>query len=506
MMTISTSDALQTRHLFGSIFAAQSWALWRAVLKAANAEPLTADEATAFRAVAERDPPTQRVKELVAIVGRGGGKDSIASFLATLNAINFNPKDKLRPGEVATVMCLANDRKQSGIVFGYIRGYFETVPALAKMVKSVNAESIELNNRVVIEVHANSYRSVRGPSLLCAILDECAFYRSETSANPDTELYGALRPALARVPGSTMILISTAHKRSGLLYQKFKDYYGKADSSTLVVLGTTLQFNPSFDAQAIADALVEDPQQNNAEYNSIWRDDISSLIPRELVEAATDNGVIVRPPQSGIRYVSFVDPSGGGADSFTAAIAHRDGDAAVLDCLIEIRGPCNPEVATADIAKVLKSYRIRKTTGDRYAKDWPVTAFARNGITLAHTEMDRSTIYLECLPLFSSGRARLLDNQKLASQFWSLERRTFSSGQDKIDHPKGAHDDCANAAAGALVLAAVANKTIPKPSAEMMQRLMRPSFSSAGRIPRARLSEGRGAAPMKSFFGGGSEQ
>jgi hypothetical protein len=57
--------------------------------------------------------------------------------------------------------------------------------------------------------------------------------------------------------------------------------------------------------------------------------------------------------------------------------------------------------------------------------------------------------------LFTSGRARLLDNTKLVSQFANLERRT-TSARDKIDHPsgQGQHDDLSNAAAGALVLAA----------------------------------------------------
>jgi hypothetical protein len=38
---------------------------------------------TAFREVAERDSPKRPVSALVAIIGRGGGKDSIASALAT---------------------------------------------------------------------------------------------------------------------------------------------------------------------------------------------------------------------------------------------------------------------------------------------------------------------------------------------------------------------------------------------------------------------------------------
>jgi phage terminase large subunit-like protein len=141
-----------------------------------------------FRAVANREPPKSRVSEFVAAVGRGGGKDSIASLIATVTAINFDPRGKLRPGEKATVMCLACDRSQAGIVFGYIRAYFEQIPSLAALVAQVGAESIEFRNHVVIAVHTNSFRAIRGRTLLCVIFDEAAFFRDETSASPDLEL------------------------------------------------------------------------------------------------------------------------------------------------------------------------------------------------------------------------------------------------------------------------------------------------------------------------------
>jgi len=41
----------------------------------------------------------------------------------------------------------------------------------------------------------------------------------------------------------------------------------------------------------------------------------------------------------------------------------------------------------------------------------------------------------------------------LISQLHGLERRTARGGKDSIDHGPGAHDDIANAVAGALVLA-----------------------------------------------------
>jgi hypothetical protein len=42
----------------------------------------------------------------------------------------------------------------------------------------------------------------------------------------------------------------------------------------------------------------------------------------------------------------------------------------------------------------------------------------------------------------------LLDNDRLQRQLLSLERRT-RAGRDAIDHPRGAHDDLANAVAAA---------------------------------------------------------
>jgi kumamolisin len=46
------------------------------------------------------------------------------------------------------------------------------------------------------------------------------------------------------------------------------------------------------------------------------------------------------------------------------------------------------------------------------------------------------------------------------AQLVGLERRTSRGGRDSIDHPLGSHDDVANAAGGALVLAANNNKVV----------------------------------------------
>lgn len=166
--------------------------------------------------------------------------------------------------------------------------------------------------------------------------------------------------------------------------------------------------------------------------------------------------MIVRPPQPDVLYHAFDDPSGGAHDSYTLGIAHQDtrSNNVILDLIREWFAPLNPFAVADEIAALLREYRCTEVTGDDYGKRWVSDAYAKIGITRRKSELDRSGIYLNVLPLFSSGRARLLDSPRLINQFANLERRTFPSGKDRIDHGRGGHDDLCNAAAGALVLAA----------------------------------------------------
>lgn len=455
---ISVAEAWSSKRLFGPFFSGASWNRWRAVFKAAFAEPLTDDELTIFKEVAERDPPIRRVKELVAIVGRGGGKDSTASFIASYIAMTFDPRAaRLRPGEVVYIICLAVDKDQAGIEYQYISALFEAVPTLKAMIKTVDADGIKLKNRVVIQVKTNSYRSIRGRGILAAIFDEAAFWRDELAANPDVEVHGAISPGLARVPGSMLILISSAHRRAGLLYERWKSFYGKEDDDTLVVRGTTTQFNPSFDQRIIDKALAKDPQRYAAEYNSAWRDDLATFLSREMLDAAVEPGVTVRPPIEGVVYHAFTDPSGGVSDAFTLSIAHREmrngGERVVVDLLYERRPPFNPSEVIAEIATHLRQYRCSTVTGDRYATEFVVEAFRKEKIEYRHSKLDRSEIYLDFLPLVTAGQVLLIDHPRAIAQFAALERRSFPSGKDRVDHGPGGHDDLSNAIAGAAVLA-----------------------------------------------------
>jgi hypothetical protein len=445
--------------IFKPWFPGDTWSGWKAVLKAMDALPMSEEEIAFFKSIAGgREPPRRRVSELVAVTARRTGKDSVASAVAAFSAATFDQQDRLRPGERAQVYCLACDRDQSKICLNYIRSYFTDIPALAAMILRETADGFELKNSVDITVATSSFRAVRGKPVLLAIFDEAAFMSSDTSANPDTQLYQAIRPALLTIPGSRIIIISSPYRKGGLLFNRHKKCFGENDDNTLVIQASVRQLNPTITQAQIDAEIEEDPAAAVSELFGQFRDDVGSLMPLEMVENAVDKGVLVRPPQKWFTYHCGVDPSGGVHDSFCAAISHAEEDGnIVLDALLEIKAPCDPVAACEQVAGLIAAYGLKECTGDKYSAQFVVSAFAKHGVTYNHSERDRSKIYADVLACFTSGRARLLDTPKnrLVVQFAGLQRTTSSMGRDKIDHQKGQKDDMANAASLAMVLASV---------------------------------------------------
>ena len=118
------------------------------------------------------------------------------------------------------------------------------------------------------------------------------------------------------------------YRRSGLLYEKWREAYGKADDDVVVIRAPSTVLNPTLNQRVIDDALTRDPAVARAEWLAEWRDDVSTFVSRDLIEAAVERGVLVRPPVLKGRYVGFCDPSGGVSDAFRLAIAHAEGEAA----------------------------------------------------------------------------------------------------------------------------------------------------------------------------------
>ena len=450
---IDLIDALADDQLFGPWFVGDSWRPWRAVLKSACGHKLDDNELEIFHTVARRDPPPRRVRELWVVAGRRAGKDSVASAVAAHASgfVDYGPV--LRPGELASILCLAVDKLQAKIVLRYTKAFFDRIPMLAELVTRETADGLNLSTQAELSVIASNFRSVRGRSIALAILDECAFWRDEASTSPDVETYNALLPGLVTIPGAMLVGLSSPYRKAGLLYQKWKDHFGKCEDDVLVIQAPSRALNPTLPQRVIDEAIERDPAAARSEWLGEWRDDITCYITIELIQSAVDVGVLVRPPRDGLRYVGFVDAASGvGRDSYAVCVAHSEGTEIIVDLIHEIRPPFDPTKATAEVCALLKGYRINSVRGDKYAAGFVIEAHAKCGISYAYSEKDTSQNYLEALPLFTSGRVRLVDNRRVVAQFAGLERRT-GAGRDRVDHGSGdRHDDGSAATAGALAL------------------------------------------------------
>jgi hypothetical protein len=376
---------------------------------------------------------------------------------------------------------------------------------LARFIERETADAFDLNNRVSIEVATASFRSTSGYTLIAGLLDELAFWRTdgESSANPDTEIIAALRPAMSTIPGAMLLCASSPYARRGVLWDAFRRYHGR-DGSVLVWKAATATMNPTVSPSIIAEAYEADPASAAAEYGAEFRTDVETYIAREVVEAAIVKGRHELAPALGY-HIGFVDPSGGSSDSMTLAIARRAPNGhAVLVALRERRPPFSPEAVVDEFCDLLKGYGLHAVTGDHYAGEWPRERFLLHGVRYVVADKAKSDIYRDLLPLLNSGKVELLDHSRLVAQLCGLERRTARSGKDSIDHAPGGHDDVANAVAGALTLAAedksawMKNCALVAAKARAMPPYRRPLIER--RNASAMLGERR-AAQLRRFRG-----
>lgn len=438
---------------------ADTWRAWRAFLAALFGLPMGEDAMAVYRACTGRTEAPSGFSEAALIVGRRGGKSFILAVVAVYLAMFRDWRPHLAPGERGIVMVIATDRRQARVIMRYVTALIEGVPMLARFIERQTGESMDLGNRVSIEVHTASFRSIRGYTVVAALLDELAFWRSEDAANPDAEILAALRPAMATVPGAMLLCASSPYARRGELWRMFREHHGRDDAPVLVWRADTRTMNPSVPERVIAEAYERDPASAAAEYGAEFRSDIETFIAREAVEACQRGEPLELPPVAGQTYAAFVDPSGGASDAMTLAIGHRDRDGrAVVDVVRERRPPFSPEAVVAEFAALLRDYRVGRVTGDRYAGEWPRERFREHGITYDPAAKAKSDLYLDLLAVVNSGRVELPPDPRMAAQLVNLERRTSRAGKDTVDHAPGGYDDVANAVAGAAHLLAASRR------------------------------------------------
>jgi hypothetical protein len=173
------------------------------------------------------------------------------------------------------------------------------------------------------------------------------------------------------------------------------------------------------------------------------------------VLAAVVEGRRALPPEDGVVYRAFVDMSGGSNDDAVLAIAHRREKCVVVDLVEKQAGGCpfDPRAAVAKFSEILKRYKLSRVIGDRYAGETFRLDFQGRGVVYDCSELTTSELYEQMEPRVNAGEVELPDLPVLTEQLLTLVQKGA-----RVIHEAGAHDDFANACAGAVQAAAQSSK------------------------------------------------
>lgn len=454
-------ECIESDKMFGPLFKDQrTWLPWKSFLKALFNMEMGEEELKVFQECTELKKPYGGVpREAWVLVGRRGGKSSMAALIAVWLACFKDWSRFLAPGERPYIFIVSVTKFQARIVKDYVVGILESQEFLRRMIDVNRQFEVDLKtetNEVTISCLPCTYRAIRGKTVVCAILEEVCFWRwAEESAVQDKEVIRALRPSMINIPESLLIAISTPYIAQGVMAENFNDHYGTV-SPVLCWKAPTWTMNPTCDRREIDKEYEKDPESAAAEYGAEWRSDISGAIPPEVVDAAVVPKRFELESRAGINYTGAIDPSGGRRDSFTMAIVHkevhREGRKVIVDVLREARPPFRPESVVEEFSDVFKKYHITEIQSDRYAGEWVVSSFRDCGVRVKPAKMTKSEFYLEVMALLNNGSVELPDSPRLKGQFKALQRRPRSGGKDMIDNfLQGGRDDLSNVCAMACV-------------------------------------------------------
>lgn len=433
----------------------------RAVLtihKALDGRPLDEGETAVFCRYTGRatyTPPAGGYRQALVLVGRQSGKsESAAARLVYEGAAASLAGER----GVAVVGVAQDARSAMRALFGYVGRFLDESPMLRQLVVSRAADAITLTGGVTLAVLPCRPAALRGLRCRFVVLDEVAHFRSSENVPLDRDAWRAALPTLLTT-GGRLLALSSPYAASGLAFELHRAHFGRDDSDVLVWQSPGTVLHPTLDAAFMAHLREIDPESARAELDGEFLANVSALLDADVLDAAVEPGVVVRPPEPGVTYTAFVDVSTGskaGGDATTCAIAHRDRHGVgVLDCVRAWKPPFNPASVAVEISSLLAPYHVGVVTGDRFAAGFSDELFRQAGLTLRASDRDKSAIYTDFAAALNARQAALLDVPELLRELRGLERRRGAT-RDRVDHRRGsgAHDDMANAAAGAITLAA----------------------------------------------------
>jgi hypothetical protein len=364
---------------------------------------------------------------------------------------------------------LANDEAQAGDDLGLLKKLIRANPILEAEVTIQQKEIIRKDGLGTFKVlPSRDAVGQHGKTFCFLAFDEIHGYRTHDlfeALSPDPTRHDALvwitsYNSLRNAPGIPLHDYMLAGKRGDDPKMYFSWYAGDFTTDPTVPEDATpeARANPSMASWGSDGYLAQQKRRlPNHRYRRLHLNlpgaPDGAAFDADAIMAATIAGRKRLERDPAIRYHAFVDMSGGSSDDAVLAISYRcpDTKRSILASIMSQAGapPFNPRSAVVKFVAECRAYGVTRVVGDNYAGSTFKHDFNEFGISYDASPQKKSDIYDAFEPVLNAGEVDLLDVPKLTEQLLMLIRRG-----NRTDHMPNNHDDHANAACGAIMLAA----------------------------------------------------
>lgn len=406
------------------------------------------------------------------IVGRRGGKTTLAAIIAIYSTIKVNWKPFLTKTPVATVLVLSHSVDLSEEILDILKQLVENSPILNRLrnLRKKNTtkifhlkvpffkegtKEVEYSN-VRIKVGAASKKTTRGSAVCTLLCDEIAYWNlSEESAEPDTEILKAARMSLLQFKEhGTIIKMSSPGIKQGVLYDEWnkredlQDIYVQFKAPSWV--WNTILGKVEFQGEHKLD-----PDGFDTELRANFVDSISNFILPEFVDMCVTKGISFQPPSDDSKtiYSAAIDAAFKG-DRFAFSLVGYNEKRVTQYVLKYWEGSKKKPVQIHEVASYIRTicrqYGLNQVVGDQYSFQPMRELFLQYGIDLVENTFTlpyKRKIYFGLKRLIHNQQIDILDIPLLHKEIKELVVEQTSSGQIRIGHPQGGSDDLSDATA-----------------------------------------------------------
>jgi hypothetical protein len=262
----------------------------------------------------------------VLCLGRRSGK-SLMAALAMLHhcLLRDDLAARVRPGETRWAVGIATNLRQARLLVAAARSIVERSPQLSGLVESMTEDEIRFTNGTALAAFPCSSRGGRGWAISCLVLDEAAWFLSETGGYQTAdEVWRALTPSVAQFGDQGRIIVaSTPAGPLGLFYDLFCRAESGEIGDAVAHHASTREMNPTLDAAYFESEEARDPESYRSEFLAEFTAGGGQFVDFDRI-APPERDVDVAPADLLAPVVVGCDAAFSGHDLFGVAVVGRD--------------------------------------------------------------------------------------------------------------------------------------------------------------------------------------